>query len=448
MVDCRHKMANRHASLAYALSLSLILIVSYGGLAQNKERPKLKDFGSSLKRIKWDPEKKAAVEVSLKRDSKNTTDELEVVKVETSLVSNDLLVLDAKGNFVPGLTEKDFVISEDGQPQQVGMFSRGDVIKTPRSIVLIIDSGCSQLPFIKASVAAAQLMIDKLAPADRMAIVTDDIELLSGFTNNKKKLKESLDQLVWWTATHRIVRNGAPFGRGFQYSALMAVLKEAFDAEDERPIIIFQTDGSEARILRNPIFSNAISPDLPPDLRTQAEAQLAIFQNHMKRNPRDFSLDDVYKAAEQSRATIYTVVPGLRFIGLKAEEQPAQMRAYVEREIAGFDLGTARKMWRDYIDRAGDKALRYDANDFAKQQSALAVLSTISGGWIEFFDQPSQADEIYSRILSDINRRYIVGYYSTNKAHDGKRRKVNITVRDHPEYMVMGHRAYYALGPN
>jgi hypothetical protein len=228
----------------------------------------------------------------------------------------------------------------------------------------------------------------------------------------------------------------------------MAVLKEAFDAEDERPIIIFQSDGSEARILRNPIFSNTISPDLPPDLRTQAEAQLAIFQNHMKRNPRDFSLDDVYKAAEQSRATIYTVVPGLRFIGLKAEEQPAQMRAYVEREIAGFDLGTARKMWRHYIDRAGDKALRYDANDFAKQQSALAVLSTISGGWIEFFNQPSQADEIYSRILSDINRRYIVGYYSTNKAHDGKRRKVNITVRDHPEYMVMGHRAYYALGPN
>jgi hypothetical protein len=100
------------------------------------------------------------------------------------------------------------------------------------------------------------------------------------------------------------------------------------------------------------------------------------------------------------------------------------------------------------LNRGGEAALAYDADNLLKEQSALAVLSTISGGWTEFIDQPSQANEIYSRIFSDITRRYVVGYYSTNKAHDGKRRKVSIAVRDHPEYIVMGHKGYYGPGPD
>ena len=80
-------------------------------------------------------------------------------------------------------------------------------------------------------------------------------------------------------------------------------------------------------------------------------------------------------------------------------------------------------------------------------QSALALLATITGGWANFLSDPSQADEIYSRIFSDINRRYIVGYYPTNKEHDGKRRRISVVVRGHPEYIVMGRKSYYAPEP-
>jgi VWFA-related protein len=376
------------------------------------------------------------------------------VKVETSLVSSDLLVLDERGNAVTGLTANDFAVTEDGTPQKVGMFSLGDNVTVPRSIVLVIDYGCSQLPFVNASVAAAKIMVDKLSSNDRMAIVTDDIELLADFTSNKQKLKEKLDELLRRTSLRPVDRNSVldrfehhPFGRGFQYSALMAVLKEAFREEDQRPIIIFQTDGTEAALLRNPIVVPTVEPGLPPDLRVQRETNIKHFANFKKRNPRDFAVDDIYKATERSRATIYTIVPGLRFIGLKPEERAPQMRAYLNREIVGFDSSGARKMWRDLLKRWPEETFAFEADIFARLQSALAVLSTISGGWIEFFDQPSQADEIYSRIFSDINRRYVVGYYPTNKAHDGKRRKVNIAVRNHPEYIVMGHKGYYAPGP-
>src|SRR6185369_8924799 len=123
--------------------------------------------------------------------SKTTTNsnQEDTVRVETSLVVNDVLVLDIKGQPVNGLTAKDFEVTEDGTPQQVGMLSLGNNATVPRSIVLIIDYGCSQLPFLKASVAAAKTLIEKLKSSDHIAIVTDDVDLLIGFTNDKKKLK-------------------------------------------------------------------------------------------------------------------------------------------------------------------------------------------------------------------------------------------------------------------
>ena len=437
-------MGNRNSRyLSCLLLLFLVLCLKTSAQAQQKEKPKLKNFGESLNRIKWDPEKNAAVEIKSPRSSNSSaTGDDDVVRVETSLVSSDLLVLDPRGNPVAGLTEKDFVVTEDGTPQQVGMFSLGDNGTVPRSIVLIIDYHCGQLPFLRASVAAAQTLVDKLAPKDRMAIVTDDIELLAGFTNNKRTLKDKLDELVGRTRFDPQAflegRSRIPFGRGFVYSALLAVLKEAFDDEDQRPVVILQTDGEEAYLLKDPVAIGAIPPGLPSNLAKVAAHYLERHRKFKEKNPREFSLNDIYHAAEKSRATIYTVVPGYRLLGISDKESIQRMRDYGRTGDAYLGI-TFKQM--------PDDAVRYLAQERVKTQSALAVLSTITGGWIEFFDQPSQADEIYSRIFSDINRRYLVGYYPTNKEHDGKRRKVNITVRDHPEYIVMGRKAYYAPGP-
>ena len=54
-----------------------------------------------------------------------------------------------------------------------------------------------------------------------------------------------------------------------------------------------------------------------------------------------------------------------------------------------------------------------------------------------------QAHEVYERILADINNRYVIGYYPTNKTRDGKKRTIKIEVRGHPEYIVWGPNAYF-----
>jgi VWFA-related protein len=443
------RVMNKKTILVFVLAFSAL-----SAMAQDppREKPKLKDFGSSLKRLKWDQKQNASVDTKQPKDKTMGPPAEDVVRVETSLVVSDVLVLDRRGQTVQGLTAKDFVLTEDGKPQKVSTFSLGDNATVPRSIVLIIDYSCSQLPFLEASIEAAKTLVAELGPLDRMAIVTDDIELLVGFTNDKKKLKHKLDDVrsrtvfdpgrVLDTFDRRI-----PFGRGFQYSALMAVLKEAFDAEDVRPIIIFQTEGVEAGILRNPIFTPSVPSGLPPDIKAEAERSVAHFQQYLSRNPREFSLADVYKAAEKSRATIYTVVPGFRLIGLSPTEQAAQTRAYHEREISSLRFPTVRKRAEDRLKRMPPEELKYEVEWRVKLQSALAVLSTITGGWIDFFAQPGQAAEIYAHIFSDINRRYVIGYYSTNKEHDGKRRKLVVEVRGHPEYIVMGRKSYFAPEP-
>src|SRR6266567_2066887 len=290
-----------------------------------------------------------------------------------------------------------------------------------------------------------------------MAIVTDDVKLLQDFTTDKTALKDKLESLRQRSSTWD-TPNTSPkqhFGRSAQYSALLATLREMFDEEDQRPIIIFQTDGDEAALLRNPITVRQVPPNLPKDMRKEAERALSSWQKDLRNKQREFSLNDVYRAVEKSRAIIYTVIPGFRLIGLSPDEQIERMKAERERTLQAWNTRlpdqtrtAILKQEQDRWARTPPEARRYEVGEEVKVQASLAVVSTITGGWTAFLEEPSQADEIYSRIFSDINRRYVVGYYPTNKEHDGKRRKLSIEVRGRPEYLVTGRKSYLAPGPD
>src|SRR5690349_3792594 len=216
-------------SLMLLLGFSLLLGVT-SHAQQSRERPKLKTFGSSLKKLKWDPERNETSDTSNTSSSAVIDDD--VVRIETNLVASDVLVLDRQGHAVRGLVASDFIIAEDGKPEQVGHFLLGSNTSVPRSIALIIDYSGSQFPFIQNSVEAAKVLIDKLGALDRMAIITDDIEMLCDFTNNKAELKKKLNVLIERSRGKKGLfgfgKMNRRLGQSAQYSALMATLKEAF----------------------------------------------------------------------------------------------------------------------------------------------------------------------------------------------------------------------------
>ena len=372
--------------------------------------PRLKAFGSSLKP---NPEAKAAT-----KQKRSRADEDDIVRVDTDLVVCDVLVFDQQGKWIRGLSKDDFVVKEDDKLQEIGSFSLGDAKTIQRSIVLIIDYSGSQLPYIKTSIEAAKTLIDKLNPRDRVAIVTDDVELLVEFTSDKEILKARLESLKTSALSGKL-------GRSEQYDSLMATLQELFGEEDLRPIIIFQTDGDQLNRLRAP-------PN--PYILEQT-----------------FTLEAFMTAAEKTRATIYSIIPGIRFVGLSADEQMQRSKTdWKNRMESSAEL---RRRQNFPEPRSGpitisDKAISQNAENWHRLQLALFGLAKYSGGWTDFLERPDQADEVYTRILNDINERYIIGYYPTNRARDGKRRKVSMEVRGHPEYVVWGRKTYFSPEPD
>jgi VWFA-related protein len=417
-----------------------------------REKPRLEDFGSSLKKLKWDPQKNEAV-VSGQTNRNGSPDD-DVVRIETTLVICDVLVTDQQGRPVRNLKATDFAISEDNVPQEVGHFVLGDNADLARSIVLIIDYSRSQFPYIADSIEAAKIFVDKLGPYDRMAIVTDDVELLVGFTNDKRELKKGLDSLIEKNKGSKgflgVGGKRPQFGRSSQYSALMATLNEAFDDEDQNPVIVFQTDGDEVEYLRNSIIVHEVPEGLSPQLRAEVQEQIEYKKKLQRASVTEFSLDDVYRAVETSRATIYTIIPRTRLIGFTQDEQIQRLNAEDDRAVATWSAAAPEKLKNVFLSRQEERRkkltpeiLKARIEQELKVQGALTDVAKLSGGWAEFLETKTHAADIYKRIVEDLNQRYILGYYPTNKEHNGKRRRIKVEVKGHPEYSITSRKSYY-----
>ena len=429
--------------LSLTVMCSVALLASTSFAQSQSNRPKLKDFGFSLGRLKRErPRKQADSRKGEKQSQTDETklDEGDIIRIETNLVTSQISVLDDRGNLIQNLNADDLVVTEDGEPQKVEHFLRGDDVKVPRTIVLIIDYSGSQLPYIRRSIDAAKVLVDKLLPLDVMAIVTDDVDLLVDFTNDKEKLKQKLELLYERTRSGRL-------GRSVQYSALMATLNEAFSEEDLRPIIIFQTDGDQLGHLRDPIVGLEMPPDLPENIRDELR-QGGLAGQYLP-NSADFSLFDLYHVVEKTRATVYTVIPGYRLLNKSQEEQIETMKKIQETWLVRQGKWSRedqekyhamKDKWRIF----SPANLAFAAQEKLIIQQALHGVASRAGGWTEFLETPEEADGIYNRILVDINHRYIIGYYPTNKAHDGTKRKIKFAIKDHPEYKVVGRNSYYA----
>jgi VWFA-related protein len=371
--------------------------------------PRRQKFGSSLA---LSPNERA------RRSEKRAADEDDVVRVDTDLVVAAVLVLDGESKIVTGLSKEDFVVKEDNSLQEVASVSLGDSKDVPRSIVLIIDYSGSQLPYIQTSIEAAKMLVDKLNPKDRMAVVTDDVNLLVDFTSDKDLLKMRLESLKTNALSGSV-------GASDQYDALLATMTELFSPEDARPIIIFQTDGDELEALKggSPQPYNTFSL------------------------PRKFGLEDILTATERSRVAVYSVISGVRFFGvpqselLERAQADWQNRANAQLQMRRTSNNTPPRIESTTLP---DEVLQQQANIWLRRHTALAAVAKFTGAWTEFLEEPNQADEIYNRILTDIDRRYVIGYYPTNRARDGKRRKVQIEIRNHPEYVVWGQKTYFA----
>lgn len=404
----------------FRLNLLLVLFIIVGlnlpVTGQNEKTPKRKKFGWSLKKPEKKPEKNSKI-----NKPNAETDEDEVIKIDTDLIINDILVLDQKGKPVDGLKQTDFVVVEDDVTQEIEVFSSTAIKKQiyPRYFVFIIDHNNSQHGHIRNTVDAAKLFVDKLAPQDRMAIVTDEVKLIQDFTNDKTKLKEKLESVY-----KRYISPYTAGGHGYSYTALFTVLNEMFDKDGIRPIVILQSNGRELYMLKD-------------GKRDASRSEFALYYGFQ-----DFTYEDILRKIVEKRVTIYSIIPGRRFAGLSDDEKIRNLVLFQIDHQYDHTPIKLRSIEPRKDDTQEEENMRRILQEFTELQSAVAEIAETSGGTVNYLQTPEDAKTIYSDIFSTIDKRYLIGYYSTNQEQDNKLRKIKIEVRNHPEYIILGRKTY------
>lgn len=394
--------------------IAAFLAIGFQSLdAQTPPKPtdRRKTFGQSLKQFEKKPETKETKEKKPTAPSENDED---VIKVRTNLVVTDVLVANSKGNAIAGLKKEDFVITENGVPQEMELFSSGGTAPLPKAIVFIVEVGAIPSMADK-SLEAAKTLVDKLAPNDRMAIVNTNIQLVLDFTSDKKLLKATLEKL-----------KAESMGGRHNYSSLLGSLHELLGPEDIRPIVINQSYGDELASLK-PMWESS-KPFCKRGIRGFCE--------------RAFSFTDVVDAVERSRATIYTVVPGPQFIGIPKDEQIKRAGLYLEGYVN--EIGKNIERTEQQKEEFRRQWIENEIFGHVETEKALINITNLSGGITNYLEKPEDASGIYDSILTVIENRYTIGYYPKDETPDGKKRCVKIEVRGHPEYVVLGRKFYFA----
>jgi Ca-activated chloride channel family protein len=177
------------------------------------------------------------------------------------VVSVAAVVRDRKGRFVPGLTQKDFVVLESGQPRPIVGFKAEE--DGPVRVAILFDVSGSMKVGTKAADAreAARQVLGSLQGEDEAALFSFDTRLrkVKDFTSDVATLMSSLQQV------------DAPYGQTSLYDAIaetaraVAAKKDAQGRTAQRSAVVVLTDGidTHSRLKPEEVSGIASGIDVP-----------------------------------------------------------------------------------------------------------------------------------------------------------------------------------------
>ena len=149
----------------------------------------------------------------------------------TEIVDLYVTVTDHDGRLVPDLTQEDFAIFDDRQPQDIVVFEN-DV--QPVTVVVMLDTSASMTPSLDLLKAGAEQFLIRMLPDDqgRVGAFNDKIQIAPAeFTNDRDVLIDELATLDFGNPTRL-------------YDAIESSLTALDGVEGRRVILVF-TDGDD-----------------------------------------------------------------------------------------------------------------------------------------------------------------------------------------------------------
>ena len=161
---------------------------------------------------------------------------VETIRIDSDLVDLKVSVLGATpSSLAPILEQKDFVVYEDGMPQEISFFAAADA---PFDLVLLLDLSGSNSKNLKMIRSSAKRFIDAARDVDRIALVTftDQPALYSTFTLDRRKLKKSIDHMDeaiggtnFWDSLDWVLRDLIAHGSNGSRRSAVVVMTDGID---------------------------------------------------------------------------------------------------------------------------------------------------------------------------------------------------------------------------
>jgi Ca-activated chloride channel homolog len=313
----------------------------------------------------------------------------DVVRVNSTLVTVPVTVLDRDGRFIPGLRKEDFRIFEDGTEQEVANF---ETVERPFTVALIIDTSGSTRFKLEDIQDAAIAFLDQLRPDDRVIVVSfdDRIEVLSEATNDRRLLRNAIRR----TRT----------GEGTRlYDAVDQVIRQQLSRVSGRKAIVLFTDGVDTT------------------------SKHASYQSTLAQ-------------AEELDALIYPIQYDTYFDqqgGGGNWPGGGQQKPGIG-DIIGIIIGGGKKYPKGGGGGGGGGSSR---GDYERAGEYLRQLATLTGGRHFPANELGYVSDAFTSIAEELRRQYSLGYYPSRQSQASERRQIKVRVK-RPNLVVRARDSY------
>jgi len=336
----------------------------------------------------------------------------DIVRVDTTLVSIPVSVMDRDGKYIPDLRKEDFHIWEDGVEQKVAYFASTE---KPFTVALMIDTSGSTRFKLQEIQDAAISFVEQLRSDDRVMVFSfnDKIRNLTqqGPTSDRATLRNAIRQTEAGSGTKL-------------YEAVDTVINKHFNHIEGRKAIVLFTDGVDT-------------------------------------TSRHATYESTVRDAEELDALIYPVEydtysdmgiwgPG----GGGGRPGGGGSSGNVIIDILGSILGGGggghprgggggggRSGGGGWPGGGGSGSTR---SEYERADQYLHDLARVSGARLYNAEQQN-LDSAFRSVAEELRRQYSLGYYPKNTPHPGERR--NIKVRVNRAELVVRTRDSYVFQP-
>jgi VWFA-related protein len=395
----------------------------------------------------------------------------DVLRISTNLVQTDVTVLDKQGKFVEGLKKEDFELKVDGKPMEVGFFERVAAGTSNEEALLAAARGASRA---KVNDSTKVSVVTK--PLDRGRVVAFFVDDVHMAPDSLKRVKDTIvrfiDKEMGQNDLVAITSASGQIGFLQQYTDNKDVLKRAiarltykdFNQRDVEVPVMTQTQAFQINRGDRGVFNyfvdetvklTNVSPIIAQGIvGRRVEALMQQMAHYSK-----ITLSSLESLARRSAS-----LPGRKLIFFLSDGFPldttssdlterirsiadASIRSGVviySMDARGLVTGMMDATVEIPFDPSGRMA-RAMTEETSIGQDVLNALAADTGG--RFIHNTNALDPGVTRALKETSVYYLLAWRPVEENSGKKFRRIEVSVKNHPELAVRVQRGYFDTTP-